>query len=554
MSVSARRDIPGPADHPAAPGAPCDLDALCACLPARRRHGPHGPIAVTGLADHTADVRPGTLFACVPGTAADGHRFATAAVLAGASALLVEAPLPHLLADVPQVAVPDVREGLARVARAFHGDPDRHLHVVAVTGTNGKTTTAFLCQAIWAAARRPTALLGTVCYRLGRREVPAPLTTPGPILLHALLAEAVALGCTAVAMEASSHALAQKRLDGLEVDTAIFTNLSRDHLDYHGSPMAYFAAKRRLFGPRPGVKAHPALAVVSADSGAGRLIAREARQWRQVITFGLRHPADVRGHYRPGARGQGTLAVEGPWGRGELDLPLPGAHNARNVLGALTAGLAAGIPFDLAAHAVRTMPPVPGRFERIEGGQPFGVLVDFAHNPDGLRQLLLAARPGCAGRLRLVFGCKGGDGDREKRRRMGEIAARLADVVYLTTDDPYREDPAAIAADVAVGLQARSAAPRVILDRPEAVRAAILDAEPGDLVVVAGRGHEEEQPVLGQRVPCNDRVLCRLALDEWVEAQRGAGAWGADGPGRGSAAGDAGWAVGAGPAGARGRC
>jgi UDP-N-acetylmuramoyl-L-alanyl-D-glutamate--2,6-diaminopimelate ligase len=505
--------------RPAAPGpVGRDLATLTAALPEAVCLGPAGPRTITALADHTAAVTPGSLFACVPGSAADGHRFAGPAVAAGAAALLVDRALPEL-AETPQILVPDVRGALAHLAKAFHGHPDRQLHVLAVTGTNGKTTTAFMCHAVWAAARRPAALLGTVCYRVPGREEPAALTTPGPIALYGHLAEAVRGGAVAVALEASSHALEQKRLEGLEVDTAIFTNLSRDHLDYHGTPMAYFAAKRRLFGPRPGGKPHPAVAVVGTDGAAGRLIAREARACRQVITYGLHDRAEVAGRYHLDGRGRPVLSVEGPWGRGELCLPLPGPHNARNALAALAAAAAAGIPFDPAAHALSTLPPVPGRFEPVDAGQPFSVLVDFAHNPDGLRHLLLAARPGCAGTLRLVFGCKGGDGDAGKRRRMGEIAARFADVVYLTTDDPYAEDPAAIAAEVMGGIRARGGSATVVLDRPSAIRRAILEAEPGDLVAVAGRGHEIFQFVNGGRVPCDDRALCRAAAAEWLDGR-----------------------------------
>ena len=510
---------------PPRPAAGRDLDALAAALPEAVRLGPPGPRAVTGLADHTSAVGPGSLFCCVPGATADGHRFAPAAVAAGAAALLVGRALPEL-PDTPQILVPDVRAALAHLAKAFFGAPDRQLHVLGVTGTNGKTTTAFMCHAIWAAARRPAALLGTVCYRVPGHEEPAALTTPGPIALYGHLAEAVRGGAVAVALEASSHALEQKRLDGLEVDTAIFTNLTHDHLDYHGTPMAYFAAKRRLFGPRPGGKPHPALAVVCTDGAAGRLIAREARACRQVITYGLDGRAEVAGRYRLDGHGRPVLSVDGPWGRGECWLPLPGPHNARNALAALAAAAAAGIPFDPAAHALRTLPPVPGRFEPVDAGQPFAVVVDFAHNPDGLRQLLLAARPACRGTLRLVFGCKGGDGDSGKRRRMGEIAARLADAVYVTTDDPYSEDPAAIAAEVLGGIRDRGGLATVVLDRPAAIRRAILEAEPGDLVAVAGRGHEAFQLVGGGRVPCDDRALCRAALSEWLDGRSRAAAGG----------------------------
>jgi len=506
---------------PPAGGGPVDLTALSACLPVRRLHGLHGPVAISAVAVHTDAVRPGALFACLPGAAQDGHDWAAVAVERGAVALLVERRLPHL-AGIPQVEVPDARAGVALVAAAFHGRPDRRLLVLGVTGTNGKTTTAFMLHAVFGAAHRPLGLLGTVTYRLGRREVPAPLTTPEAPTLHALLAEMAGAGLQGVAMEASSHALSQGRLEGVEVDTAIFTNLSRDHLDYHGSAMAYFAAKRLLFRPRGGHKPFPALAVVCTDNAAGRLLAREAQSCRQVVTFGLDQPADVWGRYRADGAGSGTLSVRGLWGRGEVSLPLPGRHNAQNALGALAAACANGVPFDTVAHALATMNGVPGRFEPIEAGQRFAVVVDFAHNPDGLRWALVAARRRCGGRLRLVFGCKGGDGDQEKRRRMGALAGRLADVVYLTTDDPYQEDPEQIAAAVQGGLAPTAALYHVVLDRPTAIRQAIGDAHPGDLVLVAGRGHEVRQAVVGGHRPLDDRAVCRAALLQRLGTPSGA--------------------------------
>ena len=479
-------------------------------LPQYRLHGPTQPLSVRGLACHTNHVCPGALFACVPGTRQDGHTWAGAAVARGAVALLVAHPLPDL-GGVPQVEVPDVRSALAILSRAVHGHPDRRLLVLAVTGTNGKTTTAFMLQAIFAVAQRPVGLIGTVCYRLGQREIRSPLTTPDAPALYGMLTEIAAAGLHGVALEASSHALAQQRLEGLEVDTAIFTNLSRDHLDYHGDAMAYFAAKRRLFRPRGGAKAHPALAVVCTDTAAGRLVAREARGHRRLITFGIQSPSDVRGHYRTMDAG-GAVQVEGEFGRLDLRLNLPGPHNAQNALAAFSAALGNGVPPEGAAHALEHLPPVPGRFEPVALGQDFQVIVDFAHNPAGLAAALQTARRASRGRLSLVFGCKGGDRDSEKRARMGELAGRYADQVYLTTDDPYAEDPAAIAAHVSVGLRRTDTRWHTLLDRRTAVTEAIFAAHPGDLVLIAGRGHETRQAGASGSVPLDDRALCRAAL------------------------------------------
>lgn len=506
--------------QPVAVAAARELEHLLADLPAYHRLGPDGPVPIRGIAAHSADVRPGWLFACLPGATCDGHEWAAAAVSAGASTLLLEHPATDC-PNVTQIVVPDARAALASLARSFWDHPDRHLHVYAVTGTNGKTTTAFMVHAISSAARRPLGLLGTVCYRLGRRELPAPLTTPDAVGLHRMLAEVLQGGAVGVALEASSHALAQKRLQGVEVDTAIFTNLTRDHLDYHGNVMAYFAAKRRLFEPRAGRKPYPALAVICVQGAAGRLLARQAAAHRQVVTFGLETVADVCGRYRE-VGPQAVLSVSGAWGRGEIRLPLPGRHNAQNALGALAAALANGIPFDVAAHALYTMPPVPGRFEPISAGQDFEVIVDFAHNPDGLRWALATARRRCRGSLIVVFGCKGGDTDNTKRVRMGMIAGRQADMVVLTTDDPHQEDPAAIAAEVGRGLERVGAEHSVVLDRRAAIHHAISLAAPGDVVLVAGRGHETEQARALGAVRLDDRAVCREALLSRAPAAVGA--------------------------------
>lgn len=503
------------ATPPADAGIP--LSHLVGELPQYRLHGPAQALRVRWLACHSDHVRPGTLFACIPGTRQDGHAWAHAAVARGAAALLVAHPLAEL-GGVPQVEVPDVRSALAILSRAIHGHPDRRLIILAVTGTNGKTTTAFMLQAMFAVAQRPVGLIGTVCYRLGYREVPSPLTTPDAPALYGMLTEIATAGLHGVALEASSHALAQKRLEGLEVDTAIFTNLSRDHLDYHGDAMAYFAAKRRLFRPRGGSKSHPALAVVCTDTAAGRLLAREARSHRRLITFGIQSPADLRGRYRAGRAG-GALQLDGDFGRLEVHLGLPGSHNAQNALAAFAAALGNGVHPENAAHALEHLPPVPGRFERVALGQDFQVVVDFAHNPAGLAAALRAARRVCRGQLSVVFGCKGGDRDAEKRARMGELAGRFADRVYLTTDDPYAEDPAAIAAQVSTGLRRTRAPWRTLLDRRTAVTEAIFAARAGDLVLVAGRGHETVQAGPTGGTPLDDRALCRAALASRLRAE-----------------------------------
>ncbi len=492
------------------PGETQTLAKLAAALPEAIPYGPTETV-VTGLAEHSAHVRPGFLFACLPGLHHDGHRFAHEAVAMGARALLSERRVPTD-PQVAQLVVPDARRALALVARAWHGAPDRALQVLAVTGTNGKTTTCFMLEAIFAAAGRPIGRLGTAGHQVGGRALDASLTTPGSLQLYGLLAQVADSGCRGVVLEASSHALSQHRLAGLAVDTAIFTNLTRDHLDYHGNPMAYLSAKMRLFAPRQEGKSYPALAVVPADSGVGRRVAAESVPHRHVITYGFSAHADVQGHHQRLPNGREVLDIAGAWGQGQLPLPLPGRHNALNALAAAAAALGNGISMASVRAGLARMAGVPGRFERVDGGTGPTVIVDFAHNPSGLREALRAARRICRGRLHLVFGCKGGDVDDEKRMRMGTVAARLADEVYVTTDDPYDEPPLETARLALSAMAAEGASHRWIADRQAAIALAIAEAEPGDLVLVAGRGHEQVQRVCGRDIPMDDRALCREAL------------------------------------------
>lgn len=475
---------------------------------------------VTGVAEHTSRVGPGTVFACVPGLRHDGHAFAETAVAAGAVALIVERPVPGC-GDVPQVVVPSVRAAAALMARRLYGRPDARQLILAVTGTNGKTTTTYMLDSIFARAGRPIGVVGTIGARIGGVQRPADLTTPVSADLYALLADALTAGLAGVALEASSHALDQHRLEGLLVDTAIFTNFTRDHLDYHGDAMSYFAAKRRLFRARGGGKAEPELAVLCCDQPAGRLLLRTLPPSRRAVSFGFAPDADVRGELR----GEHELLITGPWGAERVRLPLPGRHNAANALAAAAAALANGVGMAEVAEGIAAMEPLPGRFERVDVGQPFQVIVDFAHNPDGLACTLRAARAACPRRLLVVFGCKGGDGDTEKRLRMGAVVAAHADACIVTTDDPYDEDPAAIAELAAEGARRRpgGADVRVLLDREEAIAEAIDLAGPGDLVLVAGRGHEAWQTVRGQRLPLRDRDACLRALARVAALARPAG-------------------------------
>jgi len=464
---------------------------------------PGVPAEAAGLrVDHLAydsrDVTPGTLFFCVPGFAVDGHDFAPRAVSQGAVALVVERSLDL---GVPEVRVPSARAAMAPAAAAFYGDPTAELETVGITGTNGKTTTAFLVRSLLEAAGRQTGLLGTVKSVIGGREHEVQRTTPEAIDLQRTFRQMLGGGDQACAMEVSSHALALHRADAIHFAAALFTNLTQDHLDFHPTMEDYFAAKRMLF-----VEAHPASAAINLDDPYGVRLAGDVAG---AITYALRAEADYRAvEVRTGLRGS-SFTVLTPDGPLELTSPLRGEFNVYNVLGALAVARALGVPAPVCAQAIAVAGQVPGRFETVDEGQPFAVLVDYAHTPDSLENVLVAARTLTDGRLHVVFGC-GGDRDRGKRPLMGEIARRLADRVIVTSDNPRSEDPEAIIAEVLVGSGAD-----VIhdADRRAAIATAMGDAAPGDVVVIAGKGHEQGQEFEnGRKIPFDDVTVAREIL------------------------------------------
>src|SRR3954468_19578959 len=461
-------------------------------------------VEITGLALDNRMVQPGTLFFCVPGFTRDGHEFAPDAVARGAAALVVERPLGL---GVPEVRVDSVREAMAPIAARFHGDPTSHLQVVGITGTNGKTTSAFLARALLEAARRPTALLGaagrppallgTVKSVVGGVEAELARTTPEAVNLQAAFAAMLAAGDVACAMEVSSHALALHRADAIHWAVAIFTNISRDHLDFHPSMEDYFAAKRRLFEASPGA------AVINVDDEYGRRLAAEVPD---AITVAIDRDADLR------ATDVRMTMSGAQFSAGGLRLrsPLPGRFNVANVLGAVAAVRALGVEDDTIERALPSAAPVPGRFEPVHEGQGFAVLVDYAHTPDSLDNVLRAARELTHGRVIVTFGA-GGDRDRGKRPLMGAIAARLADEVVVTSDNPRSEDPEAIVAEIVSGIEREDV--RVEVDRRAAIGQAIGLAGDGDVVVIAGKGHEQDQEFAdGHKVPFDDATVAREAL------------------------------------------
>jgi UDP-N-acetylmuramoyl-L-alanyl-D-glutamate--2,6-diaminopimelate ligase len=436
------------------------------------------PVDVRSVTHDSRAVAPGSLFCCVVGATTDGHQFAGDAIAAGASALLVDHQLD---VHVTQVVVDDVRVAMGRAAAAFYGDPSRSLDIVGITGTNGKTTVAWLLRSVLEASGRRTEYIGTLTSKPGD-----PPTTPDAPELQAMLARMRDDGVQALAMEVSSHALAQSRVEGTRFKVAVFTNLTRDHLDFHPTMEDYFAAKARLFEP-----GRADVGVVNADDPRGQLLLDAARIPTRAYSLG-------------------DLDEDGRWRGRQLTVPLAGRFNVSNALAVATAALELGIDEDTIVAGIAAAPQVPGRMERVEAGQPFEVIVDYAHSPDGIENVLAAAREMTDGRVIAVFGA-GGDKDREKRPMMGEAAARLADVVVLTSDNPRSEDPMAIIDAIRGGT---TGATEVLVepDRRGAIELALARAEAGDVVVIAGKGHETTQVIGVRTLAFDDRVVARELL------------------------------------------
>ena len=454
--------------------------------------GPGAPeVEISGLAYTSQSVTPGALFFCVPGFRSDGHDFAPDAVERGAAALVTERRLDL---GVPEVVVNDVRAAMGPAAARFYGDPTAELDVVGITGTNGKTTTAYLVRHLLEAAGRQTGLLGTVKRVVGGVEEEVERTTPEAIDLQETFSRMRDGGDEAVAMEVSSHALELGRVAGIRFACRVFTNLTQDHLDFHETMDAYFAAKRRLFEK-------PGLSVVNVDDDYGRRIAGEV----DAVTFGIERDADYRARDVQFDVMGSRFTLETPDGELRLESPLAGLFNVQNVVGAIATVRSLGVE----RISLDGFGRVPGRFEAVDEGQDFGVLVDYAHTPDSLENVLRAAREVARGRVHVVFGA-GGDRDRGKRPLMGDAARRLADRVLVTSDNPRSEQPEAIIDEVMEG--AGPGAEREV-DRRRAIARVIEDAEPGDVVVIAGKGHEQGQEFEnGRKEPFDDVTVAREAL------------------------------------------
>ncbi len=456
-----------------------NLERLVAALGPAEVLG-RAPVDVRDLAYDARAVAPGSVFFCVPGSRADGHDFAAEAVDRGAVALVVERALP---VSVPQVLVPDARAAMAPVAAEFFGHPTRELAVVGVTGTSGKTTTAFLLFAILAAAGRRPGLLGTIEARVGGERRGVARTTPEAIDLQRVFREMLDAGDRSCAMEASSHASALHRLDCTRFSAIVFTNLSQDHLDFHGEMESYFQAKRRLF-----VEGDPPAAVNVGDDYGRRL----AAELPHALTYGFADDAEI-----------------GPEALAGVALRLKGRFNEENALAALAVGRILGIEDDAVRRGIESVRGVPGRFEAIEEGQPFSVIVDYAHKPGALETVLREARALAAGNRVICVVGAGGDRDRGKRPLMGGIASALADRAIVTSDNPRSEDPDAIIAEVVAGATGKV---EIEPDRAAAIARAVELAGPGDVVVIAGKGAEQGQELADRTVPFDDREAAREAL------------------------------------------
>lgn len=488
--------------------APMRLDELLGAIPVRRTRG-ELDIEIRGLAVDSRLVRSGYLFVALAGRTTDGHRFLAEAHKRGASAVVSE-QLPGEPAGMTWLQTPDARRAAGLLAARLAGEPAKGLDLVGVTGTNGKTTTAYLLDAVFRRMAPPSAMMGTVVHRVGEESRDGRYTTPEAPEIQSFLARAVAAGCRYGVLEVSSHGLAQGRLEGTEFACGVFTNLSRDHLDFHGDMESYFTAKRTLFER---YLRRDAPSCICIDEEFGRRLAESLPG--PILTYGFSAGADLRiDEMEAGFEGLDLRIRE----RGEvrrLESRLIGRHNALNLLAAFGAGLCLGFDAEELLEVLGEARGAPGRYEEVEEGQPFHIIVDYAHTDDALRSLLETTRSLPHGRIVTVFGC-GGDRDRSKRPLMGAVAARLSDFVILTSDNPRSEDPLAIIREIELGTKGAQAKADMLIepDRRRAIRLALSLAEPGDVVLISGKGHESYQVTREGVIPFDDRKVVREILAE----------------------------------------
>ncbi len=458
---------------------------------------------ITGVAYDSRRVGPGMIFVAISGQKTDGHNHISTAIDRGATAIVCEKN-GFVSQRVTKVKVSDTREALACLAAAYFKHPSKKLKIIGVTGTNGKTTVAFMVKRILEAAGISCGLIGTVRYEIGERIIPAQRTTPEALEIQQMLAQMMRADCQACVMEVSSHALEQKRVCGVEFDVAVFTNLTQDHLDYHGTMENYFAAKKKMFSAvERGTK--KAGAIINIDDAFGARLSKEI-DFETQLTFGLSPAAKLRATQVRLDKEATSMVIETHGEKLPCRLPLIGRHNLYNALAAVGAALALKIDVHSIQTGLNSMKSVPGRLETIALGQPFGVFVDYAHTDDALRNVLRTLREITPGRLLLAFGC-GGDRDAGKRAKMGRVAAEVADFTIITTDNPRRESPQSIAAQIEEGFSGlRKDGYRIELDRKRAIEEIIRSAKSGDAVLIAGKGHETYQEFEDTVVPFDDRI------------------------------------------------
>jgi UDP-N-acetylmuramoyl-L-alanyl-D-glutamate--2,6-diaminopimelate ligase len=509
MSAQENRESAGERKTPAPSGGPMRLAKLIRGIEAAGAAA-HADLEISEIAYDSRKVTPGALFVAIRGEQTDGNKFVDDAIGKGALGIVSESPRPETLpSGLAWLEVRDARKALAIAAANYFGRPAEVLKIVGVTGTNGKTTTSYLVDSILRAAGCEVGLFGTIEYRLVRELRPASHTTPESLELQRFLADVVRVGGTHAVMEASSHSLAMDRLWGCPLAVAIFTNLTRDHLDYHKTFEDYFAAKQKLFeGTGAGA---PKVGVINSDDPYGKRLAGFATR---TLTYGLESPAEITTR-KPATSFSGIeMSVDTPMGKIDVRSPLVGRINVYNILAAIGAGVGLELSREVIAAGIAQLASVPGRFEQINLGQPFQVIVDYAHTDDALRNLVATARElNPTGRIITLFGC-GGDRDRTKRPLMGEAAGRGSDVVVLTSDNPRSEDPLLIMNDAVVGLQRANAKFLVEPDRERAIAIAIDQARPGDMVLLAGKGHEKGQVLRDRTIEHDDREVARRLLRE----------------------------------------
>ena len=469
---------------------------------------------ITDIVQDSRQVTHGAMFVCLDGAHVDGHEFIPQAVAKGAVAIITERSNVSVPDGIAALVVPNIEEALQKIVPFAFDYPSRSMRMIGITGTNGKTTTSYLIRAILREAHKKVGLIGTIQIMIGDKILPVHNTTPNVVDLQRTLAMMRDEGMDYVVMEVSSHALDQNRVAGCEFDTAVFTNLTQDHLDYHKTMENYRAAKAKLFASLvDGIKPQKT-AVVNIDDEAGAFMLASADESVERVTFGANDDsADIKAAQIRVNQTGSDFTVRGGFGRVPLRLRMTGMFNVYNVLGAFGACAAEEIPVETITRALENFKGVPGRFELVDCGQPFAVIVDYAHTPDGLENILTTARQITEHHIITVFGC-GGDRDKTKRPIMGRIAASMSDAVILTSDNPRTEDPEAILSDVAVGVEEKIGVKpyEKIADRQEAIFVAIAMAQPGDTVVIAGKGHEDYQILADKTIHFDDREVAREAL------------------------------------------